>query len=112
LDVEISHLKWTFRSNGHSNLKVSALDPKQRPQTEEASRDNHITLSTSCVQQNQQAALQMKTIHIPVKKNAHMVRPINDKLGLEVAGIYCVPYERGKALGTETKPLRPHARSI
>jgi hypothetical protein len=31
-----------------------------------------------------------------VKKNIHMVRPVKDKLGLKVAGIYCVPCECGK----------------
>jgi hypothetical protein len=33
----------------------------------------------------------IKAIHIPVKKNIHMLRPVKDKLGLKVAGIYCVP---------------------
>jgi hypothetical protein len=31
----------------------------------------------------------IKTIHIPVKNNIHMLRPIKDKLGLKVASIYC-----------------------
>jgi hypothetical protein len=38
----------------------------------------------------------IKTIHIPVKNNSHMLRPIKDKLGLKVAGIYCAPCECSK----------------
>jgi hypothetical protein len=41
-------------------------------------------------------AKHIKPIHIPVKKNAHMLRPIKDKFGLKVAGICCVPCECSK----------------
>jgi hypothetical protein len=44
----------------------------------------------------------IRTIHILVKKNMHMLRPIKDKLGLKVAGIYCVPCECGKVYVEQT----------
>jgi hypothetical protein len=38
----------------------------------------------------------IKTIHIPVKENIHMLRPIKDNVGLKVTSIYCIPSECGK----------------
>lgn len=38
----------------------------------------------------------MRTIHIPMKKSIHMLRPVNNKLGLKVTGIYCIPGECSK----------------
>jgi hypothetical protein len=42
------------------------------------------------------------TIHIPVKKHSHMLRPVQDKLGLKVAGIHCVPCQCGKVYVEQT----------
>jgi hypothetical protein len=44
----------------------------------------------------------IKTIHIAVKKNIHMLRPIKDKLGLKVAGIHCVSRECRKVCVAQT----------
>jgi hypothetical protein len=61
----------------------------------------------------------IKTIPIPVKKDIHMVRPIKDKLGLKVAGIYCISYEcskvyvrkMGRIIETRCKGHIRHART-
>jgi len=44
----------------------------------------------------------IKTIHIPARKNIHLLRPVKDKLGLKVAGIYCIPCECGKVYVGQT----------
>ncbi|KDR16514.1 hypothetical protein L798_09949, partial [Zootermopsis nevadensis] len=41
-------------------------------------------------------------IHVPMKKNSQMLRPIKDKLGLKVAGVYRIPCECGKVYIGET----------
>jgi hypothetical protein len=46
------------------------------------------------------------TIHIPVKKNIHMLRSIKGKLGMKISSIYCSPCRCGKAY------LRQVGRSI
>jgi hypothetical protein len=43
------------------------------------------------------AKYNIKEVHIPVKKNMHMLRPVKEKLGLKVTGIYCVLCKYGKA---------------
>jgi hypothetical protein len=40
--------------------------------------------------------LAKKTVHIPQKKNIHMLRPVKDDLGLKVPGMYRIPCECGK----------------
>jgi hypothetical protein len=35
------------------------------------------------------AKYNIKEVHIPVKKNIHMLRPVKGKLGLKFTGIYC-----------------------
>jgi hypothetical protein len=62
------------------------------------------------------AKYNIKTIHIPVKKNMHMLRPIKDKLGLKIADIYCVPCEcckvyvgqTGRSIETRYKEHETH----
>jgi hypothetical protein len=44
----------------------------------------------------------IKAIHIPVKNNIHILRPIKDKLGLNITGVYCVPCECGKVYVGQT----------
>jgi hypothetical protein len=43
------------------------------------------------------AKYNIKEVHIPVKKNIHMLRPVKGKLGLKVTGIYCVLCKCGRA---------------
>jgi hypothetical protein len=38
----------------------------------------------------------IKMVHIPVRENFSFMRSVKDKLGLKVAGIYCVPCECDK----------------
>jgi hypothetical protein len=35
----------------------------------------------------------IKTVHIPKKKNIHMLRMVKDDLGLKVPGVYWIPCE-------------------
>jgi hypothetical protein len=59
----------------------------------------------------------IKTIHILVK-NIHMLRPIQDKLGLKVASLYCVPCDcsrvcvgqTGRFIKTGSKEHMRHIR--
>jgi hypothetical protein len=44
----------------------------------------------------------IKTIHIMVKKNSHVLRPVKDKLDLKATGIYCVPCECSKVCVGQT----------
>jgi len=39
----------------------------------------------------------IRTIHIPAREKVHLLRPVKEKLGLKVAGIYCIPCKCGKA---------------
>jgi hypothetical protein len=43
-----------------------------------------------------------RTIYIPVRKNIHILRPVKDKLGLKVTGIYCLPCAGGKVYMGQT----------
>jgi hypothetical protein len=55
----------------------------------------------------------MKTTHVLVKKNTYMLRMKKDRLGLKVAGIYCVPCECGKVYaGQASNPSKPNVRNI
>jgi hypothetical protein len=38
----------------------------------------------------------IKTIHVPRKKNIHMLRPVKDDLGLKVPVVYRIPCECGE----------------
>jgi hypothetical protein len=110
LDVEMSHLKGTFRRNGYSNLVIMrALVQKRRPQAEKEKPAGVAMLSC-------QQAVSNKISRLLSKHNIktiHMVRTLNDKLGLKVAGVHCVPCEWGKMyVGHTTESMIPRAKSI
>jgi hypothetical protein len=48
------------------------------------------------------AKYNIKTVHIPQKKNIHMFRLVKDELGLKVPGLYQIPCECGKAYVGQT----------
>jgi hypothetical protein len=48
------------------------------------------------------AKYNIKTVHIPRKKNIHMLRPVKDDLGLKVPGMYRIPCECGKVYVGQT----------
>jgi hypothetical protein len=35
--------------------------------------------------------LNTKTVHIPAKRNVHLLRPVEDDPGLKILGTYCIP---------------------
>jgi hypothetical protein len=48
------------------------------------------------------AKYNIKTVHIPKKKNRHMLRTVKDDLGLKVPGMYHIPCECGKVYVSQT----------
>jgi hypothetical protein len=44
----------------------------------------------------------IKTVHIPKKKNIHMLRMVKDDLGLKVLGMYQIPCQCGKVYMGQT----------
>jgi hypothetical protein len=121
LDKEIDHLKRTFRQTGYSNIDVNcALVPKQRSLIQKEKPAGVAMIPFQQMVSNKISRLltkhNIKTIHILVK-NIHMLRPIKDKQGLKVAGIYCVPCECSKVYvgqtGTSIKTrCKEHLRYI
>jgi hypothetical protein len=80
LDMEISHLKRTFRHNGYSNLEVMICLP-QKQNEKLASIDMLLYQQAVC---NKISGFMpnttYKTIHIPEKKNIHIIRPTKKNL--------------------------------
>jgi hypothetical protein len=52
------------------------------------------------------AKYNIKTVHIPQKKNIHMLRPVKDDLGLKVPGVYRIPCECGKRCKEHIRHVR------
>jgi hypothetical protein len=44
----------------------------------------------------------LNTIHIPARKNIHMLRSAKDKLGLKIADLYCIPCKCGEVYVGQT----------
>jgi hypothetical protein len=73
--------------------------PKQNCQTKEKPEDIAMIPDQQVVLNNISTPLakyNIKVIHIPVKKNIYILRPIKDKLHLRVKSIYSNPCEHGK----------------
>jgi hypothetical protein len=104
---EIQHLNCIFLQNGYSkNYIRRALHPKQKPQTKDEKPVGVALLPYQQTITNKISRLlakhNIRTIHIPKKKNIHMLRPIKDDLGLKVLGIYRIPCECGKVYVGQT----------
>jgi hypothetical protein len=99
---EIQHLKGVFLQNEYSKNDIRrALHPKQKPQTKDE-KPVGVALRVLPYQQTITnkisrflAKHNIRTIHIPKKKNIHMLRPVKDDLGLNVSGVYRIPCECG-----------------
>jgi hypothetical protein len=97
LDKGIDHLRKTIRQNGYSSRGVKrALTTKQKPQIQKEKLADAAIIPFQKAVSNKISRLlikYVKTIDNPVI-HIHMFR---HKLGLKVAGIYCVPCKYGKA---------------
>jgi hypothetical protein len=107
LDKEIDHLRKTFRQNGYSSRDVKhAVATKQKLQIQKEKPTGVALILFQKAVSNKisrvLAKYNIKTIHILVKKNIHMLRPIKDKLGLKLAGVCCVPCKCGKVCVGQT----------
>jgi hypothetical protein len=95
---EIQHLKCTFQQNVCSKSDIRwALLPKQKP---ESKSENFMGIAVLPYQQaifnrigRLLAKYKIRMVHIPKKKNIHMLRPVKDDLGLRVPGTYQIPCE-------------------
>jgi hypothetical protein len=102
LDEKINHLRKTFRQNRYSNCAVKhALVLRKGSQTHQEKPAGTAMLPIQQMVSNKISRLlakhKIKTIHVPVKKKSHMLRPVKDKLG-----IYCVPCECSKVCVGQT----------
>jgi DNA-binding transcriptional MerR regulator len=100
LDVEIEHLKKTFRQNGYSNQDIKqALHHKKKPQTQQETQTSVAMLPYQQTISNKISRLldkyNINTVHVPAKKNIHLLT-CKDKLGLKVTGINRITCECGK----------------
>jgi hypothetical protein len=113
LGEEIEHLKKAFRQNGYSSYISCILYPKHKPflQWVEPTGVAMLPCQRSVTNSNSRllAKYNIKTIHIPARKNIYMLRSAKDRLGLKVLGIYCIHCKFGKVYirqtvrNTETK---------
>jgi hypothetical protein len=93
LNKEINHLKQVFRDNVYSSREVHrALTSQQMSLSQKTKPSNVAMIPLHSPVLNKISRLlgkySIKTVHIPVRKNFSFVRPVKDKLGLKVAGIY------------------------
>lgn len=89
------------------------LAPKPRPQTQKEKLASVAMITCQPAASIKISRLlsehNIHTVHKPVKKNIHMVRPLNDKIGLEANGMCCVLYVGQTGRATESRRKR-HAR--
>jgi hypothetical protein len=119
---EIQHLKGVFLQNGYSKHDIRrAQHPKQKPQTKDEKPVGVVLLPYQQAITNKISRLlakhNIRTIHIPIKKNIHMLRPVKDDLGLKVRGVYRIPCECGEVYVEQTgRPVearcKEHMRHI
>jgi hypothetical protein len=88
LDTEIDQPRKTFRQNGYSSRDIKrslATKQKSQIQKEKSTRVALIPFQKAVLNKINRllAKYNIKTIHIPVKKNTHMLRPKKGKLGLK-----------------------------
>jgi hypothetical protein len=107
LDEVTNHLKRISTQNGYSNLDIKyAPVLKHMSQIQKEKLAGAAMILFQQVVSNKISRLlakrNVKTIHTLAKKSIHMLRPIKDKMGLKVAGIYCVPCKCGKVCVGET----------
>jgi hypothetical protein len=93
--------------NGYSKYDIGqALHPKQKPQTKDEKLVGVALLPYQQAITNKISRLlakhNIRTIHIPKKKNIHMLRPVKDDLGLKVPGVYRIPCECGEVYVGQT----------
>jgi hypothetical protein len=88
--------------------------PKQSSQTQEKPEDITLIPDQQVVLNNINTLLvkyNIKVIHIPVKKNINILRPIKDKLHLKVKSIYSSPCVHGKVYSwTDGKTVKTNGK--
>jgi hypothetical protein len=95
LHEEINHLKRTFRQNGYSHLEVAwALIPRQRLQRHKKKLANMATIPFQPMISHKISRLlarhDIKPVHIKVKKNINLLRPVKNNLGPNISGALCI----------------------
>jgi hypothetical protein len=93
--------KDTFQRYGYSKSEIrQALHPKQKPEPKNNKPTGTAVLPYQQVVSNKIGRLlikyNIKTVHVPKKKNRQLFRPANDDLGLKIPGVYRIPCECGK----------------
>jgi hypothetical protein len=101
LKEEIKHLKDTLQGNGYSPNDIRrAICPKQKTELEKIKPKDTALLPYHQTVSNRSSRLlarqNIKTVHIPKKKNIHMLMMVKDDLELKVPVVYRIPHECGK----------------
>lgn len=101
-----------LRHNWYSSHVICAHVPKQRSQTQKDNPAGTAVIPYQAVSNKISMFLtkySIKTIYIPI----HMLRPMRDKLGPKVWGMYCVQCKNSKVYVYRwAEPSRPPVRNV
>jgi hypothetical protein len=100
LGKEIQHLRDTFQRNRYSKSEIRrALHPKLKPEQKNNKLTGIAVLPYQQAVSNKISRFitkyNIKTVHVPKKKNRQLLRTAKDDLGLKIPGVYRIPCECG-----------------
>jgi hypothetical protein len=101
LEKVIQHLRDTFQRNGYSKSEIRrALHPKLKPEPKNNKPAGTAVLPYQQAVSNKISRLlikyNIKTVHMPIKKNRQLLRTAKDDLGLKIPGVYHIRCKCGK----------------